>query len=115
MSHPDRIGVLNVMDDPTHRELLEEMVGRMRGIIAPMLNAAGDAEQFGLLQGMIPTAGAMFAGLTVGHMIALGKMKPQDKARATKVITVAFRTAIKIGEHEARQAMLEQLPTQGSS
>jgi hypothetical protein len=112
----DRIGVLNAMDNPAHRALLEEIVGRMRAAIAPMLNdVMHDAEQFGLIQGMLVTAGPMFAGLTVGHMIALGNMKPHDRARATKVVTVAFRSAIKIGEHEAREAMLEQLPVEGNS
>jgi hypothetical protein len=115
MSHPDKIGVLNAMDDPAHRQLLEEMIGRMRGAIAPMLNGATDAEHFGLVQSMMVSAGAMLAGLTVGHMVALGKMKPHDRARATKVVTVAFRSAIKLGEREAREAMLEQMPVQGSS
>ena len=113
MSDRDRIGVINAMDDPAHRELLAEIIGRMRGAIAPMLNDTVDLERFSLIQGMLVSAGAMFGGLTVGHMIALGKMKPSDKARATKVVTVAFRSAIKLGEREARQAMLEQLPAKG--
>lgn len=112
----DKLHVFNAMDDPAHRELLDEIVSRMRAAIAPMLNSAlDDAERFGLIQGMLVSAGAVFAGLPVGHMIAIGKMKPQDKARATKVVTVAFRNAIKLGEREARQAMLEQLPSEGSA
>jgi hypothetical protein len=78
-----------------------------------MLNEALSDEQFSLTQGMFISAGAMFAGLTVGHLIALGKMKPSDKGRATKVVTIAFRSAIKLGEREAREAMLEQLPPEG--
>lgn len=114
MADPDRIGVLNAMDDPAHIALMEEVVARMRAAIAPMLNAAmDDGERFGLIQSMLISGGAMFAGLTAGHMIALGKMKPQDKARATKVVTVAFRSAIRIGEREAREAMLQQLPPEG--
>jgi len=109
----DKIPVRNAMDDPIDRALLEEMLGRMRGAVAPMLNESLSADQFSLTQGMIISAGAMFAGLTVGHLMALGKMKPQDRARVTKVVTVAFRSAIKLGENEARQAMLEQLPAEG--
>jgi hypothetical protein len=54
--------VLNAMDDPEHRELLEEMIGRMRGALAPMLNAAmKDGERFLLLQGMMISALAVAA------------------------------------------------------
>jgi hypothetical protein len=111
----EKLAVLNAMDDPAHRDLLEEVIGRMRAAVAPMLNEALSDEQFSLTQGMFVSAGAMFAGLTVGHLIALGKMKPSDRARATKVVTVAFRSAIKLGEREARHAMLEQLPTEGEA
>jgi hypothetical protein len=109
----DKLAVLNAMDDPEHRELLEEIIGRMRAAVAPMLNEAISQERFQLIQGMFVSAGAMFGGLTVGHLIALGNLKPQDKARATKVVTIAFRTAIKLGEREAREAMLQQIPPQG--
>lgn len=111
MSGP--IPVLNAMDDPAHRKLLEEIIARMRMATGPMLSEAQSDEQFSLTQGMFISAGAMFAGFTVGHLIALGKMKPQDRARATKVVTVAFKSAIKLGEQEARAAMLEQLPAEG--
>lgn len=114
MSSQDKIAVLNAADDPAHRELLEEIVARMRMAVAPMLNGAmDDEERFSLIQGMLVSAGAVFSGLGVGHMIALGKMNPQDKARAAKVVTVAFRSAIELGEHEAREAMLQQTPVQG--
>lgn len=109
----DKIPVINAMDDPEHVALLEEIIARMRAATAPMLNEAISDEQFSRTQSMFISAGAMFAGFTVGHLIALGKMKPQDKARATKVVTVAFRNAIKLGEREAREAMLEQLPSEG--
>ncbi len=105
--------VLNAMDNPEHRELLEVMIGRMRAAVGPLLDGAADHEQFALIQGMMISAAAMCAGLTVGHLIAFGKMKPGDKGRATKVVTIAFRTAIKLGEHEAREAMLAQMPTEG--
>ena len=109
----DKLRIINAMDEPEHVALLEEIVARMRAATAPMLNEAVSAERFALTQGMFISAGAVFAGFTVGHLIALGQMKPQDKARATKVVTVAFRNAIKLGESEAREAMLEQLPTEG--
>jgi hypothetical protein len=106
--------VLNAMDDPEHRELLEEMIGRMRGALAPMLNAAmKDGERFLLLQGMMISAAAVQAGLTVGHMIAVGNMEPRDVARARKVVQVNFRNGIKFGEREARDAMLQQMPPEG--
>lgn len=109
----ERIPVLNAMDDPAHRDLMEEIIARMRMGTGSMLSEALSDEQFSLIQGMFISAGAMFAGLTVGHLIALGKMQPQDKARATKVVTVAFRSAIKLGEREAREAMLQQMRPQG--
>lgn len=119
MSDSDRIAVLNAMEDPAHRDLLEEIVARMRAAIAPMLNEAcqlpDEGEHFAMIQSMMITGGAMFAGLTAGHMIALGKLKPQDRSRSVKVVTVAFRSAIKLGEREARDAMLQQMPVAGSS
>ena len=108
-----RVPVLNAMDDPVHREMLEEIITRLRMATAPMLNNASSDEQFALIQGMLISAGAMYAGLTVGHLIALGKLQPSDKGRLTKVVTVAFRSAIRLGEHEAREAMLHQMPTEG--
>jgi hypothetical protein len=117
-AHPDKLGVLNAMDDPTHRAMLEEMIGRMRMAVAPMLNdALGDAtdDRFKLTQSMMISAAATFAGLTVGHMVAVGGMKPHDKGRAAKVVTVAFRNGIKLGEQEARKAMLEQRGCAGSA
>jgi hypothetical protein len=112
----DRLAVFNAMDNPRHRELMEEMIARMRAALTPMLNRAmTDADEFSLTQSLMISASATFAGLTVGHMIALGAMKQQDKARAGKVVTVAFRNGIKLGEHEARQAMLEQSEPQGSA
>lgn len=115
MSNPDKLNVSNAMDDPAHREMLEEIVARMRVAVSPMLNEAMSDDQFSLTQGMFISAGAMFAGLTVGHLLALGKMKPQDKPRATRVVTVVFRSAIKLGEREARDAMLRQMPSEGSA
>jgi hypothetical protein len=116
VSDQDKIGVYNAMDDPAHRELLEEIVARMRVTIAPLLNdAMNDEERFGLVQGLLVTAGPLFGGLTAGHMLALGKMKPQDKARAGKVVAVAFRHGMKLGEHEARRAMLGQRPVEGTA
>jgi hypothetical protein len=112
----DKLGVVNAMDNPQHRELLEEMIARMRSALAPMLNAAmDDADRFSLTQSMMISASATFAGLTVGHMVAVGSMRENDKGRAQKVVTVAFRNAIKLGEHEARQAMLEQRECEGSA
>jgi hypothetical protein len=111
----DRLSVLNAMDDPAHLARIEEIIGRMRAAIAPMLNGALSDDDFSLTQGMMISAGAMFAGFTVGHLIALGKMKQQDKARATKVVTVAFRSAIILGEREAREAMLKQRDCEGSA
>jgi hypothetical protein len=88
----------------------------MRAAIAPMLNGAFRRRRFLAYSGHDDFRLApMFAGLTVGHMIALGKMKQQDKARATKVVTVAFRSAIILGEREAREAMLKQRDCEGSA
>jgi hypothetical protein len=116
VSGPDRLGVINAMDDPANVALIEEMISRMRMALGPMLNAAmEDGDEFSKRQSMMISASAMFAGLAVGHMIAVGSLRPQDKARASKVVTVAFRNAIKLGEREARQAMLEQMPSEGQA
>jgi hypothetical protein len=62
-------------------------VGRMRGAVAPLLNGAiEDEERFSLIQGMLVSAGAMFAGLTVGHMTRprqneTTRQRPRDQGR----------------------------------
>lgn len=109
-----KLPVINAMDDPAHRAMLDEIVTRMRVALAPMLNAAiNDEELFKLTQSMMISAAAMHAGLTVGHMIAVGGMKDQDKRRAGQVMLLAFRNSIEMGKREAREAMLEQMPPQG--
>lgn len=110
------IPVLNALDKPEHLELLEDIVSRYRMAISPMLNAAiDDEDQFKLVQSMMITAAATHAGLTVGHMIAVGGMTDQDKRRAGQVVLTAFRSAIEAGKREARAAMLQQMPTQGQA
>lgn len=105
--------VLNAADDPVALAKIETIVGLFRGALVPMLNE--EPHNLPMNQSLVMTASALMAGLTVGHMIAVGVLKEGDKARARKVVTVAYNNGVKAGLREARDAMLEQMPTEGSS
>jgi hypothetical protein len=107
----DEIGILNAMDDPSHKAAVEQLVTLMRMGVAPLLDRNRD--HIPMLQSMQITAAALFAGMTLGHMIALGVAKEQDKRRAREVLLKNFRNGIDLGKQEARKAMLEQLPEEG--
>ncbi|HVQ09543.1 MAG TPA: hypothetical protein VMS43_14015 [Allosphingosinicella sp.] len=109
----DPIPLLDAMEDPAARAQIENIIARMRFALAPMFN--DDPENIPVNQSYALTAAALFAGITVGHMIALGVMKEQDKRRAGQVILTNFRNGIELGKNEARKAMLEQLPAKGSA
>lgn len=109
----DKIPIRDAMKDPVERDAIEEMVGRIRGALAPMLHA--DLENLPHNQSRMITAAALHAGMTIGHMVAVGAMNHGDKARAVKAATVTIQSGIKIGLHEARQAMLEQSPVEGQA
>jgi hypothetical protein len=81
--------------------------------LSPLLNA--EPNDLPRNQSLTITASALMAGITVGHMIAIGVLKEGDRARARKVMTGAYNTGVKLGIDEARKAMLEQLPTDGSA
>jgi hypothetical protein len=94
-------------------EQMQTMVGLMRLALAPIFNA--DPDDIPMHQSMAITSAAVFAGMTVGHMIAFGTMKDQDRRRAGELVLKNFRTGIDLGKSEARQAMLEQLPAGGTA
>lgn len=87
------------------------MVGCFRLILAPMFNA--EIDQLSMNQSYAMTAAALFAGMTAGHMIAVGALDEKDKRRAGQMVLTNFRNGIELGKSEARRAMLEQLPTEG--
>jgi hypothetical protein len=109
----DEINVLNAMDDPSQREAIEQIIMLMRIGVAPLLNRNQD--HLPMLQSFQVTAAALFAGITLGHMIALGVAKDQDKRRAGQAVLKNFRNGIELGKREARKAILEQLPTEGAA
>lgn len=111
MSAP--LNVLNAADDPASMERIQDMIALFRMSLSPMLNAEPD--DLSRNQSLTMTAAALLSGITVGHMIALGVIKEGDKARARKVMTVAYNSGVRFGINEARKAMLEQLPTDGNA
>ncbi len=108
-----RIPVANAAENAASRELVNDMVAQFRMAIAPMM--MDDPDAIPAIQSMAMTAAALFAGATCGHMIAVGAMAEGDKARAVKVMTVNFRNGIEMGKREARKAILEQAPVEGSA
>lgn len=92
---------------------MQDIIELYRGALAPML--AADPDNIPMNQSYIITASAMMAGMTVGHMIALGTMKPGDKRRAGQVVLQGFRAGIVIGENEVGRAMLNQHQQQGGN
>lgn len=107
------VNVLNAADDPASMERIQDMIALFRTSLSPLFNAEPD--DLPRNQSLTMTAAALMSGITVGHMIALGVLKEGDKAGARKVMTVAYNSGVKLGLHEARQAMLEQLPTDGNA
>lgn len=100
-------------DAPDMLEAAKEIVARFRLAMAPVLNA--DLDNIHVHQSNMITAAALFAGMTVGHMIAVGAMKEQDKRRAGQLVLTNFRIGVELGKDEVRLAMLEQFPTEGSA
>lgn len=107
----DEIRLSDAMNDPQAQEHIREMITRMRMALADIFSE--DPENIPMNQSFALTASAIFAGMTVGHMIALGTMKDQDKRRAGQVVLKNFRSGIDLGKNEARKAMLEQMPAKG--
>ncbi|HEX5183558.1 MAG TPA: hypothetical protein VFW19_10455 [Allosphingosinicella sp.] len=109
----DDIQFSDAMKDPESREQIESFVMYMRIALAPVFN--GDPDKLPMNQSYAMTAAALFAGMTAGHMIALGVLNEQDKRRAGQMLLTNFRNGIEIGKREARDAMLKQMPAQGNA
>lgn len=109
----DPVAFSDAMQDPDAREQIESMVAMMRISLAPIFNA--DPDSIPMNQSYAVTAAAMFAGMTVGHMIALDVLLEQDKRRAGQAMLVNFRNGIEMGKAEARKAILEQSAPKGSA
>lgn len=107
----DKIPYSDAMKDAGAREQIEQMVMRMRIAVADIFN--DDPDNIPINQSFALTAAALFAGMTAGHMIALGNLEERDKRRAGQMVLVNFRNGIVLGKNEAQRAMLEQLPTKG--
>lgn len=107
----DKIPYSDAMADPEARAVIEQFVMLMRMALAPIFN--GDPDDIPMNQSFAMTAAAMFAGMTAGHMIALGVLQDQDTRRAGQMILANFRNGIKIGKAEAHKAILEQTQTKG--
>lgn len=109
MSEP--VPLLDAMKDDASRAQIEQMVTLFRMTLAPIFN--GDEDNIPMNQSLAMTAAALFAGMTAGHMIALGVLQDQDKRRAGEALLKNFRNGIDLGKDEVRKAMLEQMPTRG--
>lgn len=107
----DQIPLADAMADPESLAAIEHFVARFRLALAPIFNA--DPESIPMRQSQAMAAAALFAGMTAGHMIALGNLHEQDKRRAGQMLLANFRNGIELGKTEARKAMLEQLPAEG--
>ena len=107
----DPIALLDAANDPEALARIDWFISRFRVALAPIM--AADLDGLPRNQSLAMAAGALFAGMTVGHMIAVGAMKEQDKRRAGQVVLTNFRNGIELGKAEARKAMLEQLPVEG--
>lgn len=77
-----------------------------RAALAPAMWQAG--EDLGQMQADIVTASGIMAGLTIGHMRAVGALTPKDVERAKKLVFKNVQSGIELGLKEARQAILAQ-------
>lgn len=98
--------LLNAMDNPEHRKQLEYFIMLMRMAIAPTLNA--DLDNLPMNQSLLIAAGQMFAGMTAGHMLAIGLLDESkgDLEQARKAAAMAFDEGVAQGKHEAQRAMI---------
>lgn len=111
MSEAESIPLRDAMTDPDARRRIEDMIALFRLALAPVFNA--DPENIPMNQSYAMTAAALFAGMTMGHMIALGAAIEKDKRRAGLMVLTNFRNGLTLGKSEARKAMLEQMPAAG--
>ncbi len=110
MDAPDKIPVINALDDDDARQRFELVITLFRAALAPWLNQ--EIDRIGENQAVIISACAAFAGMTVGHMTVVGAMQPHDRRRAEKVVTVNFRNGIRMGLAEAGAAVKRAGPLQ---
>lgn len=107
----DPLKIRNAHDDPQTREVIEQIIALMRIGVTPLLDKNQDCLPH--LQACQITAASLYAGMTLGHMIALGVAKDQDRQKTGQLVLANFRAGVEMGKHEARTAMLEQLPEEG--
>lgn len=100
--------ILNAHDRPGVTANVEQVITLFRIALAPWLNA--DIENIPQHQSEILTASAMFAGMTVGHMLGVGALNASkgDRDQAKLVAMQAFDSGVEMGLREARDAMLRQ-------
>lgn len=104
----DELPWTNAATDPAALAELEMLVGVMRASLAPVLHAAADND-LPRMQGVLVTAAVMMAGMTVGHMLAVGvidasKGHVDQFAEAAKT---AFSQGVEQGRAEALRAMIK--------
>jgi len=99
--------------DSAEMDSLREIISAWRAALAPWLNA--NPENIPEAQSQIITAAALFAGMTVGHMIVIETLKEQDKRRVGALVQTNFRNGILMGKSEAQKAVLSQMPAAGTA
>ncbi len=109
----DKIPFSDAMADPASCDKIEHFIMLMRIALAPVFNEHPD--DIPMNQSYAMTAAAMFAGMTAGHMIALGVLEDKDQRRAGMMVLTNFRNGVKVGKSEARKAILQQSPARGTA
>lgn len=103
----------DAMGNPADRERIEHFVALIRMVLAPVFNS--DPDDIPMNQSFAMTAAALFAGMTAGHMIALGALQDQDRRRAGQMMLTNFRNGIELGKAEAQRAILAQSEPRGTA
>jgi len=99
--------------DPATLAKVEHFIALMRLALAPAFNA--EPNNLPVSQSLAMTAAALFAGMTVGHMIAVGALNDRDKRRAGQMVLLNFRNGVEMGKSEAYAAMAAQMPPRGTA
>ncbi|RIV87475.1 hypothetical protein [Aurantiacibacter zhengii] len=105
----DPTPVLNAVEDPAAMKQILDYITLIRMVVGPALERAGQqsADAFAMHQSYLITAGAMFSGYTVGHMLTLGALdEDADLEQIRHTVMAAMEAGIANGRAEAQKAMV---------
>lgn len=97
--------IINAQNSKQSMRDIENFIGLMRMALAPVLNA--DLDNLPSNQSKLVTAAAIFAGMSAGHMLAMGTLEEErgDRAQAKLVAMQAFDMGVEQGVAEFVRAM----------